>query len=55
MTPKPNPFEDMLNAATAMMQSVTPKKGEFTAQDFEALWPKLPKDMMEMFSIRSKW
>lgn len=48
MTESKNPFEDMMRAAAEMVQTVNPAMASFSTKEFEALWPKMPKDMMEM-------
>jgi len=49
MSKSPNPFEEMLRAAAEMVNSFNPAMANFSTKDFEAMMPKMPKDMMEMF------
>ena len=53
MTEKPqNPFEAMLRQAQEMAKTLNPALEQFSSKDafkeFEALWPKMPKEMMDM-------
>ena len=43
-----NPFEDMMRAAQNMARAMNPALETFPPKGFEALVPKMPKDMMEM-------
>lgn len=47
MSPK-NPFEVMMEQAQKMATAFNPALGAQSMKDFEALWPTMPKDMMEM-------
>ena len=42
-----NPFEAMLNMSQEMAKSLNPALENFTPKGFEALWPTMPKDVME--------
>lgn len=42
------PFEMMMEQATKMASAFNPAMSGQSMKDFEALWPKMPKDMMEM-------
>ena len=46
MTDK-NPFEAMMAMSQDWAKSLNPALATFTPQGFEALWPTMPKDMME--------
>ncbi len=48
MTDTPNPFEAMLAQAQEMAKAMNPALESFSPKGFEALWPTLPKDIMEM-------
>ena len=43
-----NPFEEMMRAAQDMAQAMNPALETFSPKGFEAMMPKMPKDMMEM-------
>lgn len=47
MTDAPNPFAAMMAMGQEMAKSLNPALENFTPQGFEALWPTMPKDMME--------
>ena len=42
-----NPFEAMLNMSQDMAKALNPALENFTPKGFEALWPTMPKDVME--------
>lgn len=44
-----NPFELMMAQAREMAKAVNPALESFSPKGFEALWPTMPKDVMEMF------
>ncbi|CUJ87013.1 4-carboxymuconolactone decarboxylase [Ruegeria denitrificans] len=46
-TPK-NPFEQMLQQAQEMAKAMNPGLENFSPKGFEALWPTMPKEVMEM-------
>ncbi|MBR9651276.1 carboxymuconolactone decarboxylase family protein [Thalassovita aquimarina] len=48
MSDPTNPFELMMQQAQAMAKAVNPALESFSPKGFEALWPTMPKDMMEM-------
>jgi len=48
MSDAKNPFEEMMARAQEMAKSMNPAMESFTPKGFEALWPTMPKDMMEM-------
>ncbi len=48
MSEPTNPFELMMQQAQAMAKAVNPALESFSPKGFEALWPTMPKDMMEM-------
>ena len=43
-----NPFEMLMQQAQNMAKAFNPALESFSPKGFEALWPTLPKDMMEM-------
>jgi 4-carboxymuconolactone decarboxylase len=49
MTDAKNPFEDMMKLAQDMVKSMNPALETFSPKGFEAAWPTMSKDMMEMF------
>ena len=49
MTDAKNPFEDMMKLAQDMVKSMNPALETFSPKGFEAAWPMMSKDMMEMF------
>lgn len=48
MTDSTNPFEVLMQQAQAMAKAFNPALESFSPKGFEALWPTMPKDMMEM-------
>ncbi|TMV07997.1 carboxymuconolactone decarboxylase family protein [Ruegeria sediminis] len=49
MTDAPkNPFEQMLKQAQEMAKAFNPGLESFSPKGFEALWPTMPKEVMEM-------
>lgn len=42
-----NPFEAMMALSQDWAKSLNPALAHFTPKGFEALWPTMPKDMME--------
>ena len=46
-TPK-NPFDAMMKQAHDMARSFNPALESFSPKGFEALWPTMPKDVMEL-------
>lgn len=46
-TPK-NPFEAMMAQAQEMAKAMNPALESFSPKGFEALWPTMPKEVMEM-------
>ena len=42
-----NPFEAMMAMGQEMAKALNPSLESFTPKGFEALWPTMPKDMME--------
>jgi len=46
-TPK-NPFEAMMRQAHDMARAFNPALESFSPKGFEALWPTMPKDVMEL-------
>ena len=48
MTDSMNPFEMMMGQAQAMAKALNPALESFTPKGFEALWPTMPKEFMEM-------
>ena len=49
MTDTPNPFEAMMKAGQDWAKALNPALESFTPKGFEAMWPTMPKDVMEMF------
>ena len=49
MTDAKNPFEDMMKLAQDMVKSMNPALETFSPKGFEAAWPTMSKDMLEMF------
>lgn len=48
MSDAKTPFELMMAQAQEMAKSFNPALESFSPRGFEALWPTMPKDMMEM-------
>ncbi len=48
MTDPTNPFEAMMRQAQEMAKSMNPALESFSPKGFEALWPTMPKEFMEM-------
>ena len=49
MTDTPtNPFELMMKQAQDMTRAMNPAMESFSPKGFEALWPTMPKEVMEM-------
>jgi 4-carboxymuconolactone decarboxylase len=48
MTDPVNPFEAMMRQAHEMVKSMNPSMETFSPKGFEALWPTMPKEFMEM-------
>ena len=46
MTDK-NPFEAMMSMGQEMARTLNPALSNFTPKGFEALWPTMPKEVME--------
>ena len=49
MTDATNPFEQMMAASQNWAKALNPALESFTPKGFEALWPTMPKDVMETF------
>ena len=49
MTDAPNPLADMIRASQDWARAMNPALEHFTPKGFEALWPTMPKDVMEAF------
>ena len=49
MTDPKNPFQDMIQAAQDMVKSINPALETFSPKGFEAMWPTMPKEVMEMY------
>ena len=47
-TPR-NPFEAMMAQASEMAKALNPALESFSPKGFEALWPTMPKEVMEMW------
>ncbi|WP_282077631.1 carboxymuconolactone decarboxylase family protein [Epibacterium ulvae] len=48
MTDAQNPFEAMMAQAQEMAKALNPGLENFSPKGFEALWPTMPKEVMEM-------
>ncbi|MDJ1007177.1 MAG: carboxymuconolactone decarboxylase family protein [Paracoccaceae bacterium] len=53
MTDGPNPFAEMIRASQDWARAMNPALEHFTPKGFEALWPTMPKDVMEAFMGRT--
>ncbi|MEM7732344.1 MAG: carboxymuconolactone decarboxylase family protein [Pseudomonadota bacterium] len=49
MSDDKNPFEAMMAQMQDMAKAMNPALSSFTPKDLEALWPTMPKEVMEMF------
>ncbi len=49
MTAPQNPFEAMMTMGQEWAKALNPALEQFTPQGFEALFPTMPKDLMETF------
>ncbi len=47
MTDPKNPFEDMMRMGQQWAKALNPALEHFTPKGFEAMWPTMPKDLME--------
>jgi 4-carboxymuconolactone decarboxylase len=47
MTDSKNPFEEMMRMGQQWAQALNPALETFTPKGFEAMWPTMPKDLME--------
>ncbi len=47
MSDQQNPFAAMMEMGQEWAKAVNPALANFTPKGFEALWPTMPKDMME--------
>ena len=43
-----NPFEEMVSAMQEMAKAMNPSLETFSPRAFEAMWPTMPRDWMEM-------
>ena len=48
MTDPKNPFAEMMQQAQDMAKAMNPALESFSPKGFEALWPTMPKEFMEM-------
>ncbi|MFT7593995.1 MAG: 4-carboxymuconolactone decarboxylase [Paracoccaceae bacterium] len=48
MSDPANPFEAMMKQAQDMAKAFNPSLESFSPKGFEALWPTMPKEVMEM-------
>ncbi len=48
MSDPTNPFEMLMSQAHAMAKAFNPALESFSPKGFEALWPTMPKEVMEM-------
>ncbi|MVO15863.1 carboxymuconolactone decarboxylase family protein [Parasedimentitalea huanghaiensis] len=53
MSDPKNPFEAMLAQAQEMAKALNPALEDVSAKGFEALWPTMPKEAMEMMFGKS--
>ena len=53
MSDAKNPFEAMLAQAQEMAKALNPSLEDVSAKGFEALWPTMPKEAMEMMFGKS--
>jgi 4-carboxymuconolactone decarboxylase len=53
MSDTPNPFADMMRASQDWARTLNPALEHFTPKGFEALWPTMPRDVMEAFMGRT--
>ncbi len=49
MSDQPNPFAAMMAMGQDFARALNPALEHFTPKGFEALWPTMPKDVMETF------
>jgi 4-carboxymuconolactone decarboxylase len=49
MTDSANPFEAMLKMGQDWARSLNPALASFSARDLEAMWPVLPREVIETF------
>lgn len=49
MSDPANPFEAMLAQVREMTRAFSPAGDNFSAREFEALWPTMPKEVMEFW------
>ena len=49
MTDAKNPFEAMIQMSQDWARTLNPALESFTPRGFEALWPTMPKEVMETF------
>jgi 4-carboxymuconolactone decarboxylase len=47
MTDPKNPFEDMMRMGQDWAKALNPSLESFTPKGFEAMWPTMPKDLLE--------
>ena len=47
MTDQPNPFAEMMAMGQEWARAMNPALEHFTPKGFEALWPTMPKEVME--------
>ena len=53
MSDPKNPFEAMMAQAQEMAKALNPGLGDASAKGFEAMWPTMPKEAMEMMFGKS--
>jgi 4-carboxymuconolactone decarboxylase len=53
MTDPKNPFEAMMKMGQDWAKTLAPGMESFTPKGFEALWPTMPKDVMEAWMGRT--
>lgn len=47
MTSSPNPFDEMMRFGRDMAKAMNPALEQFTAEEFEKLFPTMPKELLE--------
>lgn len=53
MMADPNPFAAMMRMGQDWARAINPALEHFTPKGFEALWPTMPRDVMEAFMGRT--
>lgn len=53
MSKPANPFEEMMKMGQDMARQINPALESFTPKGMEAMWPTMPKEMLDMFMGRT--